>query len=35
MAELNDTDIKLDASWQLTQAASGDAPLVSGFDCLM
>ncbi|ADY54919.1 baseplate assembly protein, putative [Syntrophobotulus glycolicus DSM 8271] len=35
MAGLNDTDIKLDPSWQLTQAATGDAPLVSGFDCIM
>lgn len=35
MAGLNDTDIRLDDSWQLTQAATGDAPLVSGFDCIM
>lgn len=35
MAGLKDTDIKLDDSWQLTQAATGDAPLVSGFDCIM
>lgn len=35
MAGLNDTDIRLDSSWQLTQAATGDAPLVSGFDCIM
>ncbi|SHI88159.1 DUF2634 domain-containing protein [Lutispora thermophila] len=35
MAGLNDTDIKLDSSWQLTQAATGDAPIVSGFDCIM
>lgn len=35
MAGLSDTDIKLDNSWQLTQAATGDAPLVSGFDCIM
>lgn len=35
MAGLNDTDIKLDSSWHLTQAATGDAPLVSGFDCIM
>lgn len=35
MAGLNDTDIKLDSSWQLTQAATGDAPLASGFDCVM
>jgi len=35
MAGLNDTDIKLDSSWQLTQAATGDAPTVSGFDCIM
>lgn len=35
MAGLNDTDIKLDSSWQLTPAATGDAPTTSGFDCLM
>lgn len=35
MAGLSDTDIKLDNTWQLTQAATGDAPLVSGFDCIM
>jgi hypothetical protein len=35
MAGLNDTDIRLDTSGQLTQAATGDAPLVSGFECLM
>lgn len=35
MAGLNDIDIRLDSSWQLTQAATGDAPLVSDFDCIM
>ncbi|GAB6158271.1 hypothetical protein JCM39194_14710 [Desulfotomaculum varum] len=35
MAGLYDTDIKLDSSWQLTQAATGDAPIVSGFDCII
>lgn len=35
MAGLNDTEIRLDDSGQLTRAASGDAPVVSGIDCLM
>lgn len=35
MAGLSDTDIKLDSSWQLTQAATGDAPLTSNFECIM
>ena len=35
MAGLYDTDIKLDTTWQLTQAATGDAPLAYGFDCIM
>ena len=35
MAGLYDTDIKLDAAWQLTRAATGDAPVAAGFDCLM
>ncbi|EPR07756.1 hypothetical protein [Ruminiclostridium papyrosolvens] len=35
MAGLDDTDIKLDESWQLTQAATGDAPIASGFECIM
>jgi hypothetical protein len=35
MAGLYDTDIKLDDTWQLTQAATGDAPTASGFECLM
>lgn len=35
MAGLNDTDIRLDDSGQLTRAANGDAPLVSGVDCLL
>lgn len=28
-------DIKLDTDWELTQAANGDAPLVSETDCLV
>lgn len=35
MAGLNDTDIRLDNSFQLTRAANGDAPLISGTGCLM
>lgn len=35
MAGLNDTDIRLDDSFQLTRAANGDAPLISGTGCLM
>lgn len=35
MAGLYDTDIKLDTDFQLTQAATGDAPVASGFECLM
>jgi hypothetical protein len=31
---LNDTDIRLNTDWQLTQAADGDAPLCSDLDCL-
>ena len=31
---LHDSDIRLDAAWQLTQAADGGAPLCSGLDCL-
>lgn len=34
MTGLNDTDIRLDPDWQLTQAADGDTPLCSGLDCL-
>lgn len=34
MTGLNDSDIRLDGNWQLTQAADGDAPLCSGWDCL-
>lgn len=30
----NDTDIRLDDLWQLTQATDGDAPICSGLDCL-
>lgn len=35
MAGLYDTDIRLDDAWQLTQGANGDAPLISGTDCLL
>ncbi|MBV1817654.1 hypothetical protein KUA25_06205 [Bacteroidales bacterium MSK.15.36] len=35
MAGYNDTDIKLNESWQLTQATNGDAPIVSGIECLI
>lgn len=34
MTGLTDTDIRLSDEWQLTQAADGDAPLCSGFECL-
>lgn len=34
MTGLNDTDIRLDDNWQLTQATDGDAPVCSGLDCL-
>lgn len=34
MTGLSDTDIRLNGTWQLTQAADGDAPLCSGLDCL-
>lgn len=34
MAKLGDTDIRLDDSWQLTQATNGDAPIASGLDCV-
>ena len=34
MTGLNDTDIRLNDEWALTQAADGDAPLCSGLDCL-
>lgn len=34
MTRLSDTDIRLDDTWQLTQAADGDAPACSGLDCL-
>ena len=29
-----DTDIRLSYDWNLTQAADGDAPICSGYDCL-
>lgn len=35
MNGLDDTDIRLDETWKLTQAADGDAPIVSGYDCLI
>ncbi len=35
MAGRNDTDIRLDDSWQLTQASTGDAPVCSGADCFL
>ena len=28
-------DIKMDETWQLTQAANGDAPTVSGIECIL
>lgn len=34
MTGLHDTDIRLDSSWQLTQATDGDAPLCFGLECL-
>lgn len=34
MTGLKDTDIRLDETWQLTQAADGDAPLCSDLECL-
>lgn len=34
MTGLNDTDIRLNSEWQLTQAADGDTPLCSGLECL-
>jgi hypothetical protein len=34
MAQINDTDIRLDAAYQLTQATNGDAPIASGLDCV-
>jgi len=35
MAGLNNTDIRLDDNWMLTQAATGDAPTAAGIDCTM
>lgn len=35
MAGLNDADIRLDDTFQLTRAANGDAPLISGTGCLL
>lgn len=35
MASYDDTDIKLDKNWQLTQATNGDAPIISDTDCLI
>ena len=34
MAGLQDTDIRLNADWQLVPAANGDTLLVSGLDCV-
>nr|DAP14038.1 MAG TPA: baseplate wedge protein [Caudoviricetes sp.] len=34
MAVLTDADIRLNDVWQLTQATNGDAPIVSGLDCV-
>ena len=34
MTGLTDTDIRLSDEWKLTQAADGDAPLCSNFECL-
>lgn len=34
MAVLTDADIRLNEVWQLTQATNGDAPIVSGLDCV-
>ena len=34
MTGLSDTDIRLDDNFQLTAAATGDAPLCSGRECL-
>ena len=35
MAGLNDTDIRLNDEWHLTQASTGDAPVCSGLDCFL
>ncbi len=35
MAGLFDADIKLDENWQLTAAASGEAPIASNTECLI
>lgn len=35
MAGLYDTDILLNDNQQLTQATTGDAPIVTGFDCFL
>lgn len=35
MAGLQNTDIKLDQNWQLTQAANGDAPMLTDIDCFL
>lgn len=34
MTGLQDTDIRLSETWQLTQATDGDAPLCSDLECL-
>lgn len=35
MAGINDTDIRLDANWQLTAETNGETLLVSGVDCFI
>ena len=35
MTGINDVDIRMDDDWQLTAAADGDAPIISGMDCLL
>lgn len=35
MTGVEDTDIRLNDNWELTQAANGDAPLCSGMECLL
>lgn len=34
MTGLNDVDVRLSSTWQLTRAANGDAPLCSGLECI-
>lgn len=35
MSDYTNADIKLNEEWQLTQATNGDAPIVSGIECLI